>query len=284
MIEILLEAQNGDTLSLSRDLGYVIRNIDGLSPQDATINFQQSIRVYGRTHTGASVSGRDITIQMYIEKQPEQARKAIYSVARPGDQLTIHIKDDNITYKVTGYVANVDVGYFEQLTTAQIAIQCESPYLESTQTTQAIGSNVRKKFKFPVHTGAGESFVFGETKEKARIVVKNEGEVDTGAVFRVRVSQDVQNISIVNINSGEVMGIRGTLTASEILEISTQSGKRKIIIIDKATGTKAQALARKTPDFDWLQIYQGENIFEVQCEDSTKISIECTYTEKHLGV
>ena len=284
MIQIILETQTGEKLPLTRDLGYVIKGIDGLSPQEATVNFSQSIRVYGRTHTGSSMSGRDITIQLYIEKEPEKARKAIYSIARPGEQLTVHIIDTDKHYKASGYVSTVDVGYFESLTTAQIAVQCESPYLSVDKTTRTIGSNTIKKFQFPIHTNENESFVFGCTQDTTRLVVKNNGEVETGAVFRLTVSQTVENPIIMDISSGMSMGIKGELKSNEILEISTESGKRKIHIIDRQTGAKTNILAKKSDIFDWLQVSTGENIFEVICKGSAKISLECSFTELALGV
>lgn len=284
MINIILETQTGEKLPLTRDLGYVIKGIDGLSPQEATLNFSQSIRVYGRTHTGATMSGREITIQLYIEKEPEKARKAIYSIARPGEPITVHIIDTDKHYKASGYVSTVDVGYFESLTTAQIAVQCESPYLSVDKTTRATGSNTIKKFQFPIHTDENESFVFGCTQDTTRLVVKNFGEVETGAIFRLTVSQTVENPIIMNINSGMSMGIKGELSSNEILEISTESGKRKIHIVDRQTGAKTNILAKKSDIFDWLQVSTGENIFEVICTGSAKITLECTFTEQALGV
>lgn len=284
MIKIILETKTGEKLPLTRENGYVIKGIDGLSPQEASLNFSQSIRVYGRTHTGATIGGRDITINLYIEKDPEKARKALYSIAKPGEQIVIHILDTDKHYKASGYVSTVDVGYFESLMTAQIAVQCESPYLSLDKTTRLTGSNTIRKFQFPIHTDEKESFVFGCTQDTTRLVVKNEAEVETGAIFRLTVSQTVENPIIMDINTGKSMGIKGELKSNEILEISTESGKRKIQIIDRQTGKKTTILARKTAIFDWLQVSTGENIYEVLCTGSAKITLECSFTEQALGV
>lgn len=284
MLEITLESQNKNTLKLSRENGFIITNVDGLNPQSSSLNFMESSIVDGRTWTGSHVSGRDITISFYIEKEPERARKLLYKIARPKDKITIHFDDQDTTYKASGYIANVDVGYFEEMTKAQIGMQCEGAYLEKDGTNEHVSENTVKKFSFPFHTNSGESIIFGTTSNKATLIVENAGEVETGAIFRLKSTQSINNPTITNINTGESMGISGELPEDSILEISTESGHRSISFISKSTGKKTNKLSKKASVFHWLPIYLGTNIFEVQCSGDKRITVECIFSERYIGI
>lgn len=284
MLEIILESQNKNTLKLSRENGFIITNIDGLNPQSSSLTFSESSRIYGRSWTGSHVSGRDITLSFYIEKEPERARKSLYKIARPGDKITIYFADQDTTYKASGYISNVDVGYFEERTKAQIGMQCESAYLEKDGINEHVSENTVKKFSFPFHTNSGESLIFGTTTDKATLIVENAGEVETGAIFRLKSPQAISNPTITNINTGEVMGISGELPADSVLEISTESGHRSISFISKSTGKKTNKLSKKASVFHWLPIYRGTNVFEVQCSGSEKLTVECIFSERYMGI
>lgn len=284
MLEIALENEAGERMLLSRSVGIAIKSIDGLDPVSSSLSFQQAIRVYGRTYTNSAVSGRDITINFWIEGDPTEAKFAIYRVCRPGDVVSIYISDEDKQYKVAGYISDVKIGYFEQKMTGQIAIQCESPYLESIKSTDKVGSNLHREFTFPFSTTETDRVVFGSVSAKTRLIVQNGGETATGAVFRLRVSQTVTDPKIVNINTGAVMGVSGQLTDDDVLEISTESGHRHIHIIKKSSGAVSNALNRKITGFTWEQVEQGEVIYEAQATGTAKMTLEVSYTEKALGV
>ena len=285
MFEITLEDRFGSRLPLTEDRGYLVSKIEGLDPVDATINTTNRVRVYGTTYNSSQILGRDIDISVYIDGDPKTARQALYKVAIPGEPITIHILWFGSEYKATGYVSSISTDHFTEEQTVSVGIQCQSPYLMSETQKTVTGDNIKKIFEFPFSTKDGETFQFGQRLEKTRLITQNSGDVETGAIFTVKLSSAITGLQIVNENSGNYMTITGELPSGYLVEISTYSGSRSIKLINRATGAEQNILSRKGDNFSWLQIPQGEGVFRIDAtEGGAGITATITYTEKFLGV
>lgn len=285
MFEITLEDRFGSRLPLTEELGYLVSKIDGLAPVDATINTTNRVRVYGTTYNSSQILGRDIDISVYIDGDPRIARQALYKVAIPGEPITVHLAWFGSEYKAEGYVSSISTEHFTDTQTVSVGIQCQSPYLMSETQKSITGDNIKRIFEFPFSTKDGENFQFGQRLEKTRLITQNSGDVETGAVFSVKLSSAVTGLQIVNENSGEFMSLTGELPSGYLVEISTYSGNRYIKLINRSTGAEQNILARKGENFDWLQIPQGEGVFRIDAtEGGAGITATITYTEQFLGV
>ena len=285
MFEITLEDRFGSRLPLTEDRGYLVSKIEGLDPVDATINTTNRVRVYGTTYNSSSILGRDIDITVYLDGDPRTARQALYKVAIPGEPITAHIAWFGSEYRAEGYVSSISTEHFTDTQTVSFGIQCQSPYLMSETQKSITGDNIKRIFEFPFSTKEGENFQFGQRMEKTRVITQNGGDVESGAIFSIKLSSAVSGLQIVNENSGEYMSITGELPAGYVVEISTYSGNRYIRLINRSTGAKQNILSRKGDNFSWLQIPQGEGVFRIDAtEGGAGITATITYTEQFLGV
>lgn len=282
----LKNATTGKNLPLTKELGITLIKVTGLEPVKASLTTQQNIGTNGVSVTNVCTAGRSITLNLALEGiSPQTARRKIYNVATPGEEVVILIYTEGRAYKATGYVEAVQVDTWSTLQQVQLDLLCSSPYLESVESTLKVGSNVQRKFQFPFHTDSGEFLYFGEKQDIVQTVIQYDGEIPTGAIFSIIASEPMENPIITNIVSGYSLGITGSLAKDEELQICTETGSKSIKIVNQLTGAEKNALKLKAQSFDWLQLEQGENILVLSADQGAQTAVfTVEYSEKYVGI
>lgn len=115
--------------------GFLMTNIDGLGPVEATVNITQFASGDGGIFNSSRRSSRNIVITGKITESRrngyisfENTRDRLNELCPPGDPVKLEIDIDHKQLKtIYGYIDKLEVDYFGNLEGAQISVLCPMP-------------------------------------------------------------------------------------------------------------------------------------------------------------
>ena len=179
-----VEDKNKNQLYLTGNPAYVITNIDGFDPPEATINTSKNAGADGSLFNSAYANERQITITMVINAPAEQNRINLYKWFKTKFPVKLIYETESRNLYIEGYVQSIQIGYFEKKQTAQIVVLCPKPYLNGSETNEQIFSNVDPLFEFPFSISA-EGIPFSEVLLYVEKSILNHGDILTGVVIKI---------------------------------------------------------------------------------------------------
>lgn len=256
--------------------GFIIKEIEGLGPAKGSINATDMATNDGSVFNSSRINKRNIVLTLrFLDGQENQRtiedlRQLSYKYFPVKRKLTFKVKTDNREAYATGYVESNSINIFSQNEEAQISIICPDPYFYSVATQQTTFFGVTAGFEFPF---SNESLIdkmieFGAIEIKKENSVYYEGDTETGVIINIHALGQVDNLTIYNVGTREVMNINtdiiativgGGITAGDDITISTIRGNKYIRLLRQ--GITYNILNCLGKNADWFQISKGDNIF-----------------------
>ena len=212
MFELKVENKYGEVLTLSQNPNYAVKSIDGIDPPDAVINTARNANADGSVFNSAYVDNRTITITLAINQPTEANRIALYKYFKSKYPVAIYFKNDSRDVMINGYVQSIPIGYFEKKEIFQVTIFCPEPFFEGVEKEAASSLTAEALFEFPFDISV--PIPFSEQNEDRETLVMNEGDVETGALFKIHAIGNVVNPAIVNVDTNERFAFNITLQQS----------------------------------------------------------------------
>lgn len=262
-------------VNLQDSSGLFITDITGLGPT-CTINTNSIAGFDGATITSNTMAMRNILITLLLSKPAE--KELVYNTFLP--KQTGIIKVDN--KKIECYVESVDVPTYQKPIRALVSLLCPQPYFESLTQLQAKIAVVVPLFKFPFDFPA-EGFYISKKSESIMVAVDNPSSVDVGMEIVFYANSELNNPSLLNINTGELLKVNYTMQAGDKITVNTYRGQKAITFT--RNGVEKNIFNYKAQGFKFLQLYQGKNLFRYNA-DSNLNGLEVTiyYKEYYSGV
>lgn len=142
-------------------------------------------------------------------------------------------------------------------------------------------STVIGNLEFPLFIT--NEFEFATIKSGDIIEIKNNGDVEVGAVFYMRFVGSVQNPRIYNVLTQEFFGFKGTFTPDTEFKISTIKGSKEII--KSHIGISSNAMPDRMEGSSFLTLKKGTNYLQVQAEIGTNATlVDVSFKPLVLGV
>lgn len=153
-----------------------------------------------------------------------------------------------------------------------VPILCSEPLFRYMSTINTVLSGTQAMFHFPLifktkPSGEEEGIIFGIRKSYQIVAVNNNGSVEIGARFILQALGEVINPEIENMLTGEKFKINKTLSAGEIVIVSTQEGDKSVtgvIGTDEENYFKYWGIGSK-----YLKLKPGVNMFGYTAESET---------------
>lgn len=204
--------------------GFLISNIDGISPGAVDINTDSTAILDGSKYNSSKFPEREIVIYLYY--YPSYVTSSIIEELRHLSYLYFPIKkkvrlkfdtDERLVW-IEGYVSGNEVDIFSDQESAQITIKCPDPYFRTDTDSEATLSTVIPLFEFPFSNESLDyPFIeFGELSEVGKIGFFYQGDVDTGAVFNIHANKPIKDLEIRNTTTDETL----TVNVSKIGQIT----------------------------------------------------------------
>lgn len=283
--EIVLElAKPGKT-------GFLIADIDGISPGSCNLNIQDVATMDGGLYTGGHVPTRSINMSIIFmgDYTIEDLRHKCYKFFPIKKKVKLTFQTDTRLAYIEGYVESHDVDIFSDMETATITILCPDPFFKdfNSDTMVFLGADPRFEFPFSNESLDQPLIVFGDAGNKYEHHVFYKGDYDTGTIFNIEIPPfdslagklTIYNSTTMNYGDGTGKMVIDLDTVKEIasqtiagmldlmsgytISISSIRGSKHLQLITQA-GKKYSALnAIDRQNSSWIYLVPGENVILV---------------------
>ena len=280
MYTLIAQNKYGQELELTHNDAYVIESIEGLDPPDAVINTTRNANADGSIFNSSYVDNRQITITLAINGPAEANRINLYRYFKAKYPVTLYYKNDTRDVYITGYVQNIQIEFFNKKQIAQIIILCPEPFFSGTDSNITDFANVESLFEFPFSIETPVAFSQILPLQKKNII--NHGDVETGAIFRLKAIGNATNPMVFNDERLELIGFNLSMSAGDELVINTNKKHKSAKLTHN--GVTTSVINKISMNSTWMQLLPGDNIIGIY--DSTLQSLTCIveFEDKYEGV
>lgn len=269
----------GDSIKLDlmrpEKSGFIVKGIEGLGPGKADMNFTSIASDDGDLYNTSRRGKRNIILSLGFMATPtiEDVRLKSYKYFPLMRNLTLLIETDSRTAEVSGYVESNEPNIFSENEGCIISILCPNPYFRSAGEdgiTETVFSGIVSQFEFSFENNSlNEPMLeFGSIQNLTEQTIYYTGDAETGVTIYIHALGEVENITIYNTRTRELMKIdtykleeitgHGILAGDEIT-ICTIKQKKSIFLL--RSGITTNILNCLDKKVDWFQLSKGDNIF-----------------------
>lgn len=267
-------------LSNPWDSGFVIKEIDGLGPVKANVNFTELATVDGAIDNSARLESRNIVLSLLFLENPtiEATRLLSYKYFPTKRIITLVVETDSRICEVSGRVESNDPSIFSKKEGCKISILCGDPYFYSKKIYRTTFYGVDPLFEFPFenpdigerithsdplldfenseildsdgdpigdlsieNVEAEKMIEFGQIKVRTDANIYYEGDLPIGITLKIHAIGEAKGITIYNTGTREIMQIDDTKLES-IMGSGIKAGDD--ITISTVRGNKGITMTR----------------------------------------
>lgn len=268
----------GDTLELvladPLRNGILVKNIDGLAPSQATINYQSLATSDGGLYSSSRVEPRQIIFDLgMVGDNPEGARNLTYEYFPIKQEIEMTFISEQRVRAIKGYVEHHNADIFTSTENTSISVLCLDPWFYVYGPTAVVFSGVDPKFEFPFSNESLEEplIEFGEVVRDNRAFLDYNGDIDTGVIVNINCLENAEDIYLFNektyermhIDTGRIQTITGhAIQKDDIIEIDTTPGRKAIRL--HREGEVYNIISSLDRNSDWLVLRNGTNVFGME--------------------
>ena len=273
------------TLEVGKGKPFRLLNIEGIESGEYEIYTIDNVMGDGITVTNRRIKYRSIILEVeYTGNRQELERPKLanfFNLYNSG-KLIINYQGTErlINYVVEGYKAKSKNLYepFKFL----VALICPNPYWQDVVETKEEIAIWRPAFEFPLEL-IEEGIEMGYREPSLIVNIYNEGDVACGMKIQFKALATVVNPSLFNINTREYFKINKTMSAGEIITVTTGFGDKKVYLDSNGVVTNAFNYIDLNSTF--LQLEVGDNLFRYDADEGIdNLEVSIYYTPQYLGV
>ncbi len=282
MFKFTVENSNGEKLNLTACKELDVLEVDGLSPNDATLNTSERAGTDGDTLNGSRIGKRNIVIYLNIKAPVELNRQVLYKFFSPKQKCRLYFENGIKSVYIDGFVEKHENNFFAIRQKPQISIICLDPYFKNVKEHTIEFSSVTKLFEFPFSASADE-IEFGRIERKIEQTV-NAGEVETGAIFRASINGNVSNFTVFNRTTQQFFKLNNlSFVSGDEIIIDTIKNEKSAFLL--RNGILINLLAFRDSESKWLQLSPGANLISFSANEGTEyINLSVEINHKYAGL
>lgn len=276
--------------------GLLITNIEGLGPAKADVNTTEMATNDGDIYNSARLTKRNIVMTLRFGWAPtiEQARHNSYKYFPIKRRVGLLIETDNRICEIHGYVESNEPNIFSPESETKISIICPDPYFYSVEENVLRFYSMESLFEFPFENDSLEEplMEMGSIQLKQEQTIYYTGDAETGVEISIHAIGPVENVTIYNMGTREVMKLdTGRLAemtgygiiAGDDITISTIRGKKSVYLL--RNGVRTNVINCLDKQADWFQLVKGDNVFAYTAEyGSVNLQFQITNQVVYEGV
>lgn len=255
--------------------GFIIKNIDGLGPVKANINFKELATNDGSIDNSARLSSRNIVMSLQFIESPtiEETRLKSYKYFPIKRNIKILIETDNRICETIGRVETNVPTIFSNAEGCQISILCPNPYFYSAGENGAnqtifYGTNPLFEFPFSNESLTEDLIEFGSIENRTEGTIYYDGDAEIGITIQIHAVGEAAGLVIYNKRTRELMRINDDklksligsgIQAGDEITITTSRGEKGIYML--RSGVTTNILNSLEKPIKWFQLSKGDNTF-----------------------
>lgn len=255
--------------------GFIIKNITGLGPVKANINFKELATNDGSIDNSARLSSRNIVMSLQFLESPtiEETRLKSYKYFPIKRNIKFLIETDTRICETIGRVETNEPTIFSNAEGCQISILCSNPYFYSAGengTNQTIFYGTEPLFEFPFsNESLTEDLIeFGSIENRTEGTIYYDGDAEIGITIQIHAVGEAEGLVIYNTKTREIMRINDDklkslmgsgIQAGDEITITTSRGEKGIFML--RSGITTNILNSLEKPIKWFQLSKGDNTF-----------------------
>ena len=255
--------------------GFIIKNIEGLGPVKANINFKELATNDGAIDNSARLSSRNIVMSLQFMESPtiEETRLKSYKYFPIKRNIKFLIETDSRICETIGRVETNVPTIFSNAEGCQISILCSNPYFYSAGengTNQTIFYGTEPLFEFPFsNESLTEDLIeFGSIENRTEGTIYYDGDAEIGITIQIHAVGEAEGLVIYNTKTREIMRINDDklkslmgsgIRAGDEITITTSRGEKGIYML--RNGVTTNILNSLEKPIKWFQLSKGDNTF-----------------------
>lgn len=276
--------------------GFVVKEIKGLGPAKAQVNFTEMATMDGGLDNSARLETRDIDLSLIFLEHPtiEDTRHLSYKYFPIKRKVTFRVETDTRICQTTGIIEENVPEIFSKQEGCSISILCADPYFYSVNDEEDICYGITPLFEFIYENNSLTQPLteFGEIVKNREFDIFYEGDLEIGFIINIHAIGKASGIRIVNrktgdiitINDDRIIEIMGSgIQEGDDLILNTNRGEKSLKILrDGVTTNILNALERPV---NWFQLSKGHNPYVYQANKGlTNLIFTVTYRIIYEGV
>ena len=253
---------------LDSSAGYVVEDIEGLGPVNATLTSSSIAQLDGATFQNAQRGTRNITSTIgfapdFVNNTVQSLRSNLYDYFLPKANVDLAFYMDGDLYALTsGQVESFDGTLFSNDPSMDLSIICYDPDFYAPDSTVISGDTVSTT----------------DTQ-----IITYPGTTDAGFIFTLNVNRSVDGFSLYNTRPDGIIQVLNMISSldlvnGDVVTITSIPGSKSIVY--NHAGTPVSGLAFMDPTSDWPLLTKGDNVFRAYASgDPIPFTIE--YTTKY---
>lgn len=259
--------------------GFVVQGIEGLGPVKANIVSSSFADADGEQYHSSRREARDIKISLGLEpdygtQSVKELRDQLYSFFMPKtkvvlgfhlfDKFASGLPDETLDVQIEGYVETTEPNIFAKEPTIDISIHCPDPDFIIPASTVLSGNTV---------SSLATSWN-----------IPYEGSIETGITFKLNVNRSISAFSIQHTLPDQTVknvDVTYDLLNGDVVEIDSNFGSKGVYLT--RAGVKSSILYAQSPQSNWLELWPGDNNFQVVVAGAA-IPFSVEYITKYGGL
>ena len=266
---------NGADIILTRDYGYLINTVEGVTGHAVTVTTAQGYGQIGDTVQGMSTAGQLLTITGRVPKQNTAAKRALLRTFLPLSSGRLIWEEK---YYIDVVVHDSPAISQEKHSTFMFALYAPYPYWRRLAESYYELGGMSAEFRFPINYATPHRF--GTSTAETQFNAINNG--DSAAQFALSIragDSDLVNFAITNVNTLKSLKFIGAIPAGETLEMYRESGQLYI----RQNGADAFDLLDDTSDL--FELDAGDNVLLFTADSGAATAkVIVTFHEPYVGV
>jgi len=270
-----------------------IKDVEGLSDIENEIFNNYSMGQDGNTFLGSRILERNIEIIGHIKERNKELahrlRRRMNSVLNPQYSAVLRYELGDYVRIINCRVENAPQytkkPIFEEF---NIQLTCPSPFWRETAENRQEIALWMGGFEFPLPDGLeipiDGTWEIGWRVPALAVNVVNGGDVRTGMRIIFIALATVENPTLTNMNTGEILKLNFTMQQHDVITINTTYGNKSVIL--RRGGIDIDIFNAFDTDSVFLQLDVGDNIFAYNADYGTVGNLNATiyYQNLYLGV
>ena len=297
---VIVTNYRGDSLELPlvwpNDAGLLLYKIEGISPGEVTVNSQDYAVIDGGVFNSSRIGTRTITLHFYYGFNPmiESSRHRAYIYFPVKEQVRLDFITDERSLSIYGWVQENDTQIFSKQEEGSVTIICPDPYFYEMYDTSFILGEGSAEFEFPFSNESltDPLILFGNVGNRYLYDVRYQGDIEVGAIIRIRFDTPVDQISTIEIhdiqdrkkltlNFSSIQSLTGVRFEQYGSFVINSVRGQKDIYYERYGVKKTLLGAFDIIHFPWMYLSPGENRFAFVMDEYNYDNV--TITVEHSG-
>lgn len=259
MFTLKIENEYNLQLELTHnESAWQVTSVTGLNPPAAVISTAAVAGVDGERFNTSRMDKRNIVINIVINSNVDANLTLLNRVIFPKRYIKVYYKSVSKDLYIEGYVESFEYDHFETKLACQLSVICPSPFWMSNNMTKSLLTPVVDLFEFPFSIPV-EGIALSEFVENQTGIVKNNGNIETGAIIEIEATHNIVAPVIINVTTGQRMTANIEMKEGDRVIISTIKGNK--YIKSDCNCVESNIINDLTTDSEWIQLVPGDNQF-----------------------